>query len=158
MGAHKDCQEKDYNQLFDDIINDIVENLVSLRTALKGRMSASKFFELIEDEKREKQYARATDIRYDMMGEMTLDIANDSSNDTIDTDSGKRSNNVSVQRDKLRIDAIHWNMEKGRPKKYGNKLDVTTDNKAINQPVSVSIDGQLIQSSTIKVKAPDVNE
>ena len=51
--------DKDYDKLFDDICNDIVELNVSASEALINRMSFSKFYQMIlDDETKEKKYTR----------------------------------------------------------------------------------------------------
>jgi len=102
------------DKLFDDIILEISIEGKSLRDALKGKMSSALFFELIKDENKQKQYARACDERADLLAEEILTIA----------DEGSNADNVIVQRDRLRIDSRKWLLSKLQPKKYGDKLDV----------------------------------
>ena len=40
-----------------------------------------------------------------------------------------------VQRARLKVDVIKWQLSKEEPKKYGDKLDMTTDGKALPAPI-----------------------
>jgi hypothetical protein len=60
---------KDYDSLFNAVLIDIAENGKSAREALKGVMSMSKFYELLEDEGKEKLYARACAMRADLIAD-----------------------------------------------------------------------------------------
>jgi hypothetical protein len=73
------------------------------------------------------QYARAKEDQMDFLGEEILEIADDDSAD--DTPFTGINH---VHRDKLKIEARKWLMGKLKPKKYGEKLDVTTDGEKIN--------------------------
>ena len=46
-----------------------------------------------------------------------------------------RMNSEYVQRSRIRIDTRKWIASKLKPKKYGDKVDVTTDGEKINTPV-----------------------
>jgi hypothetical protein len=82
-------------------------------------------------------YARAKDNQADLLAEEILEIADDGSNDFMTIVKGDESYTVEnkelVNRSRLRIDARKWYAAKLRPNKYGDKLDVTTDGKTINQ-------------------------
>lgn len=54
---------------------------------------------------------------------------------------------IDAQSARVIIDTLKWLASKFYPKMYGDKIDVTTDNKAINQPVSVCIDGNPVNLS-----------
>jgi hypothetical protein len=97
-------------ELFIEVINDISENGSSLIASLKGRMSASTFYEMLKDETKSKMYARAREDRADLMADEILLIS-----DAKDTD---------VNRDRLRVDTRKWLLSKLQPKKYGDKLDI----------------------------------
>lgn len=79
---------------------------------------------LIDEDKPEfhAQYARAREEQADHYADAMDDIAHDS---TIDT-----------QRARLIIDTRKWVSSKLKPKKYGDKLDVTTGNEKINRGMS----------------------
>jgi hypothetical protein len=45
-----------------------------------------------------------------------------------------------VQRDRLRIDTRKWLLSKLEPKKYGDKVDVTSGNEPIKQNLTIIVD------------------
>lgn len=135
-----------------DIFNKI-ENGLSLRKALiEVHIPAVTFYEWIDkDELKAKQYARACEERVESLVDEMIDIADDSSNDVIEQDLGDGvinhiTNHEVIQRSKLRVDARKWLISKLAPKKYGDKIDVTTGGDKIN-PVPSSI--------TVNVVMPD---
>lgn len=94
---------------------------------------------LREHEEFSKQYARACEERTEAMSEDLLDIADDGSNDWMEIHKGDyhgwQVNGEAVQRSKLRADTRKWLMAKMKPKKYGDKLDLTSDGKALPTPI-----------------------
>ncbi len=110
---------------FNDIITLISIAGMSLRDALKGKMSSQTFYELLKDENKAKLYARACDERADLIADEIFEIAdNGASKDMLIKD-----DNVKVQRDRLRVDSRKWLLSKLNPKKYGDKVDLTGDLK-----------------------------
>lgn len=77
----------------------------------------------------QKQYTLATEARADAFVEETIDIADDGSNDWMDANEpdnpGYKLNGEHIQRSKLRIDTRKWNAARMKPKKYGDKVDLT---------------------------------
>lgn len=131
-------------KIFDGIIRLISAGL-SLRKAIieynelnDTKFSRESFFEwLAKDNNMVDQYTRATEVRADAIFEEMFDIADDGTNDWVEKfDKTGQSyydlNGEHVQRSKLRIDARKWALSKMMPKKYGDKIDVTSDNKPIN--------------------------
>jgi hypothetical protein len=71
------------------------------------------------------QYATARDIGLDVMADQLLDIADDSSNDTFQTEDGtERTNQEVIARSRLRVDTRKWYLSKLAPKRYGEKQAV----------------------------------
>jgi hypothetical protein len=97
------------DELFDAIIKEIGINGLSLLKAIKGKMAAHTFYDLIKDEDKLQRYARACDDRADLMADELLDIADEKTGD--------------VNRDRLRVDSRKWLLAKLRPKKYGDKIE-----------------------------------
>mgnify|MGYP000452718183 CR=1 FL=1 len=86
-----------------------------------------------------EQYARAREAQADTLADEILDIADDGSNDFMGED--ETYNGDAVQRSKLRVDARKWVAAKLKPKKYGDKLDVTSggdklESSVITDPVA----------------------
>jgi hypothetical protein len=87
------------------------------------------------------QYARAKEEQADMMVEEIIEIADDGTNDFMKIYKGDDSYTVEnkewTSRSKVRVDARKWIASKLKPKKYGDKLDVTTDGAKIQQTATV---------------------
>lgn len=128
--------------VFKKIIKEI-EKGASLRSALKKNspLSSSTFADwLNSDDEMAKRYARATVIRSEAIFEDILNIADENLSDTyVDSEGVTRTDHDVIQRAKLRVDARKWVLAKMRPTKYGDKLDVTTDNQAISLPPIVGM-------------------
>lgn len=126
-----------YNKdiIFPLILSEIEEG-ASLRSILKREDMPGRtvFFEwLNQDEFKANQYARSCELRSEYIFEEILEIADETSRDTIYTDKGEMPNSEWMARSRLRVDARKWMLGKMNPKKYGDKLDVTTDGEKITQ-------------------------
>lgn len=71
----------------------------------------------------EEQYARAKQFQMELMAEEIIELADDPS-----TDSGQ------VQRSKLQVEARKWLMSKLAPRKFGEKIDVTSHGEKMPIP------------------------
>lgn len=69
-----------------------------------------------------EQYARAREAQMEAMAEEILEIADETANDTIETENGARPDHEWISRSKLRVDTRKWLMSKLAPKKYGDKV------------------------------------
>jgi hypothetical protein len=114
----------------------------SLRTVCKDKDlpgMTTIFKWLREREDFAKQYARATEERTEAMAEDILDIADDGSNDLMTIQKGDKTyeieNKEVTNRSRLRVDTRKWLMSKMKPKKYGDKLDLTSDGKVLPTPI-----------------------
>lgn len=77
-------------------------------------------------------YTLATKIRSEREFEEILSIADDQENDIyIDANGLEQTNHNVINRSRIRIDARKWRLGKMQPKKYGDKLDITTKGKEI---------------------------
>lgn len=83
------------------------------------------------------QYARACEARQEFLFDEIIDIADDGSNDTYVTEDGEGTNYDVIQRSKLRIDARKWALSKMNPRKYGDKMDLTSDNQPLPTPMII---------------------
>lgn len=85
------------------------------------------------------QYTRAKEESADAMAEDVLDIADDGRNDWMTITKGNNSFDVPdrevLQRSKLRVDTRIWLMSKMKPKKYGEKLDLSNNGKDLPTPL-----------------------
>lgn len=127
-------------ELADRVCQRIIEGY-SMRTVCKPDdmpAAATLFRWFREHPEFREQYARATEERTEAMSEDILDIADDGSNDLMTIQKGNQSyeieNKEVTNRSKLRVDTRKWLMSKMKPKKYGDKVDVTSEGKSI-QPV-----------------------
>lgn len=66
------------------------------------------------------QYAKACKLRRENKFEELEDIA---------------ASEPDVQRARLKIDVVKWQLSKEEPKKYGDKLDMTTNGKDLPTPI-----------------------
>lgn len=92
---------------------------------------------LFDDDKKDYQeeYTRARAIQAEKMFEEIIDISDDGSNDFMVIQKGKESYEVEnkevTNRSRLRVDTRKWYLSKVLPKKFGEKLDLTSGNKPI---------------------------
>lgn len=81
------------------------------------------------------QYTRAKEEQADLLVEDMLDIADDGTNDYMTIEKGDKTYNVEdkevTNRSKLRVETRKWIASKLKPKKYGDKLDVTSTSRTI---------------------------
>ena len=88
-----------------------------------------------------QQYARAKQEQADMLVEEMIEIADDGTNDYMTITKGQETYNVEdkevTNRSKLRVETRKWIASKLKPKKYGDKLDLTTDGEKLPQPKTV---------------------
>lgn len=75
------------------------------------------------------QYARAKEESADALVEEIMDIADEGSNDWMEShdkeNPGWRANGEAIQRSRLRVDTRKWVASKLKAKKYGEKLEST---------------------------------
>jgi hypothetical protein len=117
-----------------------IKNGRAVRNVLKdkGMPDAVTFYRWLEnDNEKVKQYTGACEARGDAIFDEIIEIADDSQNDFIEKDTGdgivaSQFNSEHVQRSRLRIDARKWVASKLNPKKYGDKIDHTTNGENIN--------------------------
>jgi len=129
--------EDQKEKLFIEIINDISENGNSLYSALKNRMSSQTFYAYIDqNDERSKRYTRATELRAERMAEDMLNISDSVEDDFIILPDGRGvvNNNV-IQRDRLRVDTRKWLLAKMNPKKFGDKIDMSSSDGTMTPKV-----------------------
>ncbi len=114
----------------------------SLRTACKDKKmpdAATVFAWMHKHPEFLKQYEEAKHEAADALAEEILDIADDATNDWMEVETSKGTkmvlNTEHVQRSRLRIDTRKWIMAKMKPKRYGEKVDVTTNGKDLPTPI-----------------------
>lgn len=130
-----------------EIVNKVCELVscgLSLRKALKEfkpALHATTFYDFIDaDKEKSKQYARACEERAEAMADEIIEISDFSANDTITTEKGDMPDNEWINRSKLRVDTRKWLMSKLQPKKYGDKLDLTSGgDKMPSAPPTINV-------------------
>lgn len=124
-----------YTQEKADLICELLAEGKSLRSVLRDNPDLPDmktiFKWMREHEIFLQQYARAKQEAADAMAEEILEIADDDSKDKVE---GKSDMGV-IMRSRVRIDTRKWLMSKMKPKKYGDKLDLTTEGKALPTPI-----------------------
>lgn len=117
-----------YTQELADRICDLLSDGLSLRKiCLMDEMpDKSTVFRWLRTEQGfSDQYARAKQEGTDAWAEELHDIVDDVSEDK-----------EAINKARLRVDTRKWLMSKMKPKKYGEKLDVTSDGKALPAPIT----------------------
>jgi len=117
-------------ETFDSICDELSCSDKSLKSICKEKGVVSRYFyEMInESEELRNKYARARESQADYLADQIIEIADEDAGInpmTGGTDTGK------VQQNRLRVEARKWIASKLKPKKYGEKVDVTTDGKEI---------------------------
>lgn len=135
---------EEIEEVFTTICNKIDKEGLSLRKAIEPRdmPSSQTFYKwLEEDEEKSKQYTYVCARRADFLADEILEIADESNADAwVGDDGTTRIDGQAVQRSKLMVDTRKWLMSKMHPKKYGNKVDVTSDGKQIKQVPAVKVE------------------
>lgn len=96
---------------------------------------------LLDEDKKEflEKYARARNTQAEVLFDEILEIADDGTNDYMTITKGNDSYNVEDRevtgRSRLRVDTRKWYLSKVLPKKFGDKLDVMSDGKALPTPI-----------------------
>lgn len=118
----------------------------SMRTVCKNDWAPAMatIFSWLRDIKEfSEQYEKAKQEATDAMAEDILDIADDGTNDYVEKEVNGKTvevvNSEHIQRSRLRVDTRKWLMSKMKPKRYGDKMDVTSDGKEI------SVQGVIVQ-------------
>lgn len=132
-------EKVDYVKLFEDIVH-LITTGVSLTDALnktKG-IGRTKFYDMLnESDEYANKYARACEVRADVIFDEIFGIADDGTNDLMTVVKGQveyeMENKEVTNRSKLRVDTRKWALSKMNPKKYGDKIDVTSGNEPIKQ-------------------------
>lgn len=95
------------------------------------------------------KYARAKEDQADFLADEMLEISDDSSSDVlrvkkvVDQETGKEiflqeENKEFTNRSKLRVDTRKWIAARLKPKKYGDKIDVTSNGEAITREITIT--------------------
>lgn len=135
MGVTKQTPE-----LLDYICEKISEGVTLADICREKNIGRTIVYEWMKDDPSfAERFARARDAGFDVIADDCLKIADDGTNDFAKTNLGSEDspiqietfNSEHVQRSKLRIETRLKLLAKWNPKKYGDKLDVTSDGEKI---------------------------
>lgn len=136
---------EEIEKVFQEIL-EYIEDGKPLRTILRDSdMPSSRTFYiwLDSDPDKVKRYARSTEIRAEEIFEDMLEIADDGTNDFMTITKGDVTYNVEdkevTSRSRLRLDTRKWMLSKMQPKKYSDKLDITSDGDKLEAPKKIII-------------------
>ncbi|MBS7112630.1 MAG: hypothetical protein KH100_15715 [Dysgonomonas mossii] len=139
--------EQKKEEVFNKIVSEMADEGTPLRRILKrkGMPSSSTFFVwLNEDESFSKRYAWAREVQAEALADEILEIADDGSNDFMRIEKGNKVYNVEnkevTNRSRLRVDTRKWLLSKIIPKKYGDKIDITTDGEKVSGSIPVVLE------------------
>lgn len=130
------ARPSDYTQEKADLICERISNGNSLRTVCLDEDMPDKatvFRWLREHKEFHDQYASATDERTESQHEDLLELGDEAVRLAQAADF--RISNAVVSAVKLKADNMKWSMSKMKPKKYGDKLDHTTNGKDLPTPI-----------------------
>lgn len=106
----------------------------------KGGVPAEEVLEL------SAKVARAREEGYDAIAHDCLNIADDNGKDIRITDKGAQvTDHDVIQRAKLRVETRLKLLACWDPKRYGNKIDLTTKGENLNTATSINITREIIQ-------------
>lgn len=144
MGKSKDTILAEKAKIPD--ILSTLSDVGSLRRAcLKHQIPKGTFLQWVNaDPDLADQYARARELGLETMAEEILEISDDGLNDSyVDENGNTRTDYDVVARSRLRVDTRKWLLSKCLPKKYGDKLDVTSGGDKL-PPTTVTITRHVI--------------
>lgn len=122
------------DKLADDICSSISKSSKGLRAICQSGNypdPATIYRWLAENASFRDKYARAKELQAEILVEEIIEIADDTSNDTmiVGPEGGERevANNEFINRSRLRVDARKWVASKIFPKKYGDRTAIDLD-------------------------------
>ena len=132
-------------QLFNEICDKIAysdRGLVSICKELN--INACTFYDWIgKDNELSNKYARARELQADFIADQIIEISNTpvQGTKTKETERGVEvTTGDMIEHRRLQVDARKWKASKLYPKKYGDKVDVTTDGEKItNTPAMIKL-------------------
>lgn len=141
----------DYTRDLADIICAKLSEGISLRTICKEESmpdKASVFRWLRTNKEFCDQYTRAKEESSDAMHEDLMDLGDEAVRLAQAVD--PKASGAVVQGVKLKADNLKWSMSKMKPKKYGDKLDMTTNGKDLPIPLLHGIHNNLSNKENSK--------
>ena len=131
-GKPKNGRPTKYTLALANKICQLLSEGISLRAICRDEkmpVASTVFLWLATNDKFSEQYAKAKEESALAMHEDLMDLGDQAINLSQSVD--PKSSGAVVQAVKLKADNLKWSMSKMKPKKYGDKVDVTSDGKAI---------------------------
>lgn len=133
-------------ELFDAICEGIANSDSGLVTICKSKnINAKTFYDWInDDEALRNKYACARELQAEYLADQIIEIADHTAKDTIHVDNEAGGydmpNHEWINRSKLRVDARKWKASKLAPKKFGDKIDVTSGGDKIEPITKIQVE------------------
>lgn len=140
MARPLNLSDEEKEQIIIDICNKVIDEKTSFNIAVEeSPINYTTFFMwMVKSDKLKELYNYARECRADVLFEEIVTIADTPMEGTKIKETPKgtivETGDMTDHR-KLQIDARKWVVAKMQPKKYGDKLDVTSDGAAIAAPV-----------------------
>lgn len=140
MARPLNLSDQEKEQVIMDICNRVIEERISFNKAVEeSEITFVTFFKwMIGSEKLREIYKYARECRADVLFEEIVTIADTPLEGTKIKETPKgtviETGDMTDHR-RLQIDARKWVVAKMQPKKYGDKLDVTSDGEKLSAPV-----------------------
>ncbi|MCE5318512.1 MAG: hypothetical protein LLG04_14265 [Parachlamydia sp.] len=145
QGGRENHSDADKERIVAEICNDVVEKKISFNEAIESSpIGLVSFYQWIaKSEVLQKLYNYAREVRSDVLFEEIVEIA-DTTEEGIKTKitaaGVEETHGDMTEHRKLRIDARKWVVAKMQPKKYGDKLDLTSGNEPLKSNITVIVD------------------
>jgi hypothetical protein len=146
--------EEEKLKIVTDICNNVIEERISFNQAVEksGISLVSFYMWLTKNVDLQNLYNYAREIRSDVLFEEIIEIA-DKQEEGEELELDGQGNVTKVKRGdmakqrQMKIDARKWVVAKMQPKKYGDKLDLTTNNESLNtqQPMTIEQARKLLE-------------
>ena len=123
----------------------IADGSSARQAIIESEISNAAFFEWLQKDTSKQyaeSYARACEIRAEKLTDEIIQIADEANADIVGVDekTGKPIvNGEAINRSRLKVDARKWLAGKLAPKKYGDKIDVTSKGESIQAPSVVNV-------------------
>jgi hypothetical protein len=131
--------EEEKESVFEDILEEIIDGR-GIRSILqdRGMPRALSFYKWLKDRPEwQERYAYACELRQEFLFEKMMEIANTPEEGvevTYDHNGIKEVHKDMIQHRNLKVNTLKWQLAKLNPKKYGEKVDLTTDGDKIQNP------------------------
>lgn len=144
MALHKQYNEQEKNAIFNDICEKVILHKMSFNQAVEeSEISLVSFYKwIVDSEERKELYNYARNIRSDVLFEEIIEIADTPEEGEVTTE---KASGIEIKRGdmtehrRLKVDARKWVVARMNPKKYGDKLDLSTNGEKINQTPNINL-------------------